>query len=60
MEWRKIASKENGAEVVSTIVSPKLTSLELDAFKQINSFYPGKHTIKWPLLKKLEVGIVVN
>ncbi|KAL5825707.1 hypothetical protein ACOSQ3_021770 [Xanthoceras sorbifolium] len=53
----EIVEKEGGVkEVVDrTFVFPELTSLRLHNLQQLRCFYPGMHTTKWPMLKKLEL-----
>ncbi|KAL5836760.1 hypothetical protein ACOSQ3_013929 [Xanthoceras sorbifolium] len=34
---------------------PNLTSLELHKLPELRNFYPGKHTVEWPVLKTLNL-----
>ncbi|KAL5825459.1 hypothetical protein ACOSQ3_021522 [Xanthoceras sorbifolium] len=53
----EIVAKEEGAKeaVDRTFNFPKVTSLKLHHLQQLRCFYPGIHTTKWPMLKKLEL-----
>ncbi|KAL5756983.1 hypothetical protein ACOSQ2_021729 [Xanthoceras sorbifolium] len=53
----EIVEKEGGVKeaVDRTFVFPELTSLRLHNLQQLRCFYPGMHTTKWPMLKKLEL-----
>ncbi|XP_052293450.1 probable disease resistance protein At4g27220 isoform X2 [Citrus sinensis] len=50
-----IVGKESGEEATTTFVFPKVTFLKLWNLSELKTFYPGTHTSKWPMLKKLEV-----
>ncbi|XP_034706627.1 uncharacterized protein LOC117930215 isoform X1 [Vitis riparia] len=39
----------------NTFVLPKVANLILNQLPQLRSFYPGTHTSRWPLLKRLGV-----
>ncbi|ESR56070.1 hypothetical protein CICLE_v10018626mg [Citrus x clementina] len=51
----EIVSKERGEEATATFVFPKVTYLKLCNLSELITFYPGIHTLEWPLLKRLEV-----
>ena len=48
-------AKEEGIETTTLFVFPQFTTLKLRNLPELKSFYPGKHTSKWPLLKYLEI-----
>ncbi|KAL5825695.1 hypothetical protein ACOSQ3_021758 [Xanthoceras sorbifolium] len=54
----EIVEKEGGVKeaIDRTFVFPELTSLSLKKLQQLRCFYPGMHTTKWPMLKKLELS----
>ncbi|XP_021281813.1 uncharacterized protein LOC110414744 isoform X3 [Herrania umbratica] len=49
----EIVSKEEGSEVAITFEFHQVSSLVLWNLPKLKCFYPGKHTTKWPTLKKL-------
>ncbi|XVF30379.1 hypothetical protein REPUB_Repub16aG0052400 [Reevesia pubescens] len=50
----EIVSNEEGLEVAVTFEFHQVSSLILWNLPKLKCFYPGKHTTKWPMLKKLE------
>ncbi|XWS42923.1 hypothetical protein CRYUN_Cryun16bG0055400 [Craigia yunnanensis] len=50
----EIVSKEEGLEAAVTFEFHQASSLVLWNVPNLKCFYPGKHTTKWPMLKKLE------
>ena len=36
-------------------VFPRITSLYLESLPELKYFYPGKHTLEWPSLKRLRI-----
>ncbi|KAM5555422.1 disease resistance protein [Rosa sericea] len=57
-----VGEEERGVELPTPpqFVFPKATDVSLQYLPQLKSFYPGKHTSKWPVLKKLEVSLSVK
>ena len=51
----KIVALEEGVETTIKFVFPRLTSLYLASLPKLKYFYPGKHTLVWPLLKRLMI-----
>ena len=51
----EIIAKEEGIETATLFVFPQLFSLNLVSLPELKSFYPGKHTLEWPLLNQLIV-----
>ncbi|XP_030958838.1 disease resistance protein At4g27190-like [Quercus lobata] len=51
----EIIAKEEGIETTTLFVFPRLFSLILESLPELKSFYPGKHTSEWPLLKRLDI-----
>ncbi|XP_031267785.1 probable disease resistance protein At4g27220 [Pistacia vera] len=54
-ELKEIVAKEEGAEATTTFVFPQVAFLKLENLPELTTFYPGKHTSEWPMLKKMEV-----
>ncbi|KAK6243165.1 hypothetical protein QUC31_009574, partial [Theobroma cacao] len=52
----EIVSKEEGLETVVTFVFDQVCYLFLWRLPDLKCFYPGAHTTKWPMLKKLKVS----
>ncbi|TXG69202.1 hypothetical protein EZV62_004137 [Acer yangbiense] len=50
---KEIVAKEEAGD--RTFVFSELTSLSLHNLLELKCFYPSIHTIKWPMLKKLDV-----
>ena len=51
----EIVDFEEGLETTTEFVFPRITTLRLTLLPELNCFYPGKHTSKWPSLKKLTI-----
>ena len=49
---KEIITKEGGDTM---FVFPELTSLSLHNLQRLKCFYPGIHTTRWPILKRLKV-----
>ncbi|TXG69535.1 hypothetical protein EZV62_004470 [Acer yangbiense] len=54
---KEIVAKKEGAEEAGDrmFLFPELTSLSLHNLQELKCLYPGIHTTKWPMLKKLNV-----
>nr|POF04944.1 disease resistance protein [Quercus suber] len=52
----EIVAKEEGMEIATFFVFPRLFSLTLESLPELKSFYPGKHTSEWPLLNCLRIN----
>ncbi|XP_061999378.1 probable disease resistance protein At4g27220 [Rosa rugosa] len=54
-----VGEEEGGVELPTPpqFVFPKATFVKLRSLPQLKSFYPGKHTSTWPLLKELTVEL---
>ncbi|KAI9127768.1 hypothetical protein K1719_000761 [Acacia pycnantha] len=51
-----IVAKDQVSESVAvTFGFPRLTSLELSGLPNLRNFYPQKHTLEWPQLKRLYI-----
>ena len=44
-----------GVETTIKFAFPRITSLDLESLPELKYFYPGKHTLEWPLLKRLRI-----
>ncbi|TXG73703.1 hypothetical protein EZV62_002282 [Acer yangbiense] len=52
----EIVAKEGAEDAAArTFVFPHLTCLKLHDLQELKCFYPGIHTIEWPVLKELEL-----
>ena len=51
----EIVALEEGVETTIKFVLPRITSLYLESLPELKYFYPGKHTLEWPLLKRLRI-----
>ncbi|KAK2643076.1 hypothetical protein Ddye_024839 [Dipteronia dyeriana] len=52
---KEVVAKEGAEEAGDrTFVFPELTSLTLHNLLELQCFYPGIHTTKWPMLEKLK------
>lgn len=52
----EIVEKDEELETTEPTFSfPQLTLLRLEQLPELQSFYPGKHQSKWPLLKELKI-----
>ena len=51
----EIVAIEEGSEITTDFVLPRITSLILQSLPELKYFYPRKHTSKWPSLKRLEI-----
>lgn len=51
-----IVTQEDEAELTTTFVFPQVTFLKLWDLPELKTFYPGRHTSEWPLLKRLELS----
>ncbi|XP_050274603.1 probable disease resistance protein At4g27220 [Quercus robur] len=51
----EIVALEEGLEITTEFVFPRITSLSLELLPELKYFYPGKHTSKWPSLKVLKI-----
>ena len=51
----EIVALEEGVETTIKFVFPRITSLYLGSLPKLKYFYPGKHTLEWPSLKKLTI-----
>ena len=51
----EIIALEEGVETTIKFVFPRITSLYLGSLPKLKYFYPGKHTLEWPSLKKLTI-----
>ncbi|RDY12806.1 putative disease resistance protein, partial [Mucuna pruriens] len=47
-------------EEVGTFRFPQLNTLSLQHLFELRSFYPGEHTLEWPLLKKMFILVCSN
>ncbi|XP_061999379.1 disease resistance protein At4g27190-like [Rosa rugosa] len=54
-----VGEEEGGVELPTPpqFVFPKATRVALETLPKLKSFYPGKHTSTWPLLKELKVQL---
>ena len=52
----EIVAMEEGLEIVTKFVFPRLFLLNLVSLPELKCFYPGKHTSKWPSLKYLYIS----
>lgn len=53
---KEIVAWDNGSnEEVVIFRFPKLNTLSLQHLYELRNFYQGKHTLQWPLLKKLSI-----
>ncbi|XP_021281817.1 uncharacterized protein LOC110414745 isoform X2 [Herrania umbratica] len=50
----EIVSFREGLEQPVRFKFPRVSSLELTDLEELKCFYPGQHTMVWPMLKKLE------
>ncbi|KAL5825649.1 hypothetical protein ACOSQ3_021712 [Xanthoceras sorbifolium] len=52
----EVVAKEGADDIAArTFVFPQLTYLKLEDLQELKCFYPGIHTVEWPVLKKLDV-----
>ena len=51
----EIVALEEGVETTIKFVFPRIISLYLESLPELKYFYPGKHTLEWPLLKRLRI-----
>ena len=51
----EIVSLEEGVETTIKFAFPRITSLYVASLPKLKYFYPGKHTLVWPLLKRLMI-----
>ncbi|XP_050274602.1 uncharacterized protein LOC126717203 isoform X2 [Quercus robur] len=51
----EIVAMEEGSEIVTKFVFPRLLSLILELMPDLKCFYPEKHTLEWPSLKHLTI-----
>ena len=51
----EIVALEEGVETTIKFVFPRITSLYLKSLPKLKYFYPGKHTLEWPSLKRLKI-----
>ena len=51
----EIVALEEGVETTIKFVFPRIISLDLESLPELKYFYPGKHTLEWPLLKRLRI-----
>ena len=51
----EIVASEEGVETTIKFVFPQITSLDLESLPELKYFYRGKHTLEWPLLKRLSI-----
>ncbi|KAL5823708.1 hypothetical protein ACOSQ4_021608 [Xanthoceras sorbifolium] len=52
----EVVAKEGADDIAArTFVFPQLTYLQLEDLLELKCFYPGIHTVEWPMLKKLDV-----
>ncbi|XP_030936617.1 uncharacterized protein LOC115961848 [Quercus lobata] len=51
----EIVALEEGVETTIKFVFPRITSLVLESLPELKYFYPGKHTLVWPSLKRLRI-----
>ncbi|KAF3946998.1 hypothetical protein CMV_026806 [Castanea mollissima] len=51
----EIVALEEGVETTIKFVFPRITSLYLESLPELKYFYPGKHTLEWPSLKRLRI-----
>ena len=51
----EIVALEEGVETTIKFVFPRITSLRLESLPKLKCFYPGKHTLEWPSLKRLRI-----
>ncbi|KAK4573422.1 hypothetical protein RGQ29_031402 [Quercus rubra] len=51
----EIVSLEEGVETTIKFAFPRITSLDLESLPELKYFYPGKHTLEWPSLKRLRI-----
>ncbi|KAJ4721541.1 Disease resistance protein [Melia azedarach] len=51
----EIIAMEEGAEMATSFVFPRVTNLVLVDLPELRCFYPGLHTSEWPALQRLEV-----
>uniref|UniRef100_A0A3N7EWF0 Disease resistance protein At4g27190-like leucine-rich repeats domain-containing protein n=1 Tax=Populus trichocarpa TaxID=3694 RepID=A0A3N7EWF0_POPTR len=56
----EIIVKVDDGEAAHCFVFPQLTSLKLQELPEFRNFYPGKHTWKSPMLKRLAVSDCCN
>ena len=52
----EIVGKEGGVEADPSFVFPRLTTLQLSFLPELRAFYPGIHTLEYPILTKLKVS----
>ncbi|GAY67368.1 hypothetical protein CUMW_255890 [Citrus unshiu] len=52
----EIVGKEGGVEADPSFVFPRLTTLQLSFLPELRAFYPGMHTLEFPILTKLKVS----
>ena len=50
--FEEIVALEEGVETTIKFVFPRITSLDLESLPELKYFYPGKHTLEWPSLKR--------
>ncbi|XP_031271127.1 probable disease resistance protein At4g27220 [Pistacia vera] len=53
-ELKEIVTKEGGVEATITFIFPRVAFLKLEDLPELTTFYPGKHTSEWLMLKNLE------
>ena len=51
----EIVAEEERLGEAPKFVFPKTSSFRLQFLPELKSFYPGRHTSEWPVLKKLDV-----
>ncbi|XP_050252183.1 probable disease resistance protein At4g27220 isoform X5 [Quercus robur] len=51
----EIVALEEGVETAIKFVFPRITSLDLESLPELKYFYPGKHILEWPSLKRLRI-----
>jgi hypothetical protein len=52
----EIVAGEEGAEVITRFIFPKVAHLSLDRLPRLKCFYPRRRTSEWPILKDMVVG----
>ena len=53
--FEEIVALEEGVETTIKFVFPRITSLYLKSLSELKYFYPRKHTLEWPSLKRLRI-----
>nr|POE86112.1 disease resistance protein rps2 [Quercus suber] len=51
----EIVALKEGVETTIKFVFPRITSLYLESLPELKHFYPGKHTLEWPSLKRMRI-----